>query len=519
MATPALEIHAHRVRSRLGYPFDPQSLRWVLSRDISLGLSWMPKLLTTRLQTSAMRVFQFYAENYSPGYANQASEGLHRFARFCTLGGRKLAAITADNLISYRATLAAHQEWRLGSFSTIVRRWHALGYTGVDPEVPQLLKGWRLRGSVKGLAVQTKCPYEGPLSELEFAALRQRIIDAYEARSIKLDDLVLVQLFMATGRRPTQLASLKAEDLIASSEDDGTQSFLLNVPRSKQRASGWRQEFKRFALRPELGAAIVQLIASNEKKFNGRRRVPIEGLGSLPLFPLWSKIERRRAQRLGLPGLSEVADVLHQSTQQMQQWLTGVISSLKICSERTGKHLYVFPLRLRRTIATRAAREGHGELIIAELLDHTDTQNAKVYTENVPEHVDAINEAVARQLAPLAQAFSGVLVNSEQSARRGEDPSSRIRSTSGGVGTCGHFGFCGGAAPIACYTCTNFQPWLHGPHREVLEGLLSERDRIAALTQDNQIASINDRTILAVTQVVQLCETRQKPQVKQLADG
>ena len=47
---------------------------------------------------------------------------------------------------------------------------------------------------------------------------------------------------------------------------------------------------------------------------------------------------------------------------------------------------------------------------------HTDTQNARVYTENVPEHVDAINEAVARQLAPLAQAFAGVVIKKASDA-------------------------------------------------------------------------------------------------------
>jgi len=143
------------------------------------------------------------------------------------------------------------------------------------------------------------------------------------------------------------------------------------------------------------------------------------------------------------------------------------------------------------------------------LLDHTDDQNARVYTENVPEHVDAINEAMARQLAPLAQAFAGVLVRSERDALRGDDPTSRVRTDSGSAaGTCGHYGFCGALAPIACYTCRHFQPWIDGPHENVLHGLLAERDRIRQLTQDKVIAAINDRAIFAVTQVIQMCEAR-----------
>jgi len=150
-------------------------------------------------------------------------------------------------------------------------------------------------------------------------------------------------------------------------------------------------------------------------------------------------------------------------------------------------------------------------LIIAELLDHTDDQNARVYTENVPEHVTAIDEAVARQLAPIAQAFSGVLVDRESDALRGSDPTSRIRTDGGaGVGTCGMYGFCGALAPIACYTCKSFQPWLDGPHQEVLDGLLAERDRIQEITRDESIAAINDRTVIAVAEVVRRCTEREK---------
>jgi hypothetical protein len=83
-----------------------------------------------------------------------------------------------------------------------------------------------------------------------------------------------------------------------------------------------------------------------------------------------------------------------------------------------------------------------------------------------------------------------------------------VRCESGNVGTCGHYGFCGALAPIACYTCRNFQPWLDGPHEDVLNSLMTERERVLQITRDQTIASVNDRTILAVTQVIQVCEKR-----------
>ena len=154
------------------------------------------------------------------------------------------------------------------------------------------------------------------------------------------------------------------------------------------------------------------------------------------------------------------------------------------------------------------AREGKGEYVVAEGLDHSDNQNAGVYVRNVPEIVERLDKALALQLAPIAQAFQGVLVISEKTARRGGEPNSRIRSGGGNVGNCGSYGFCGALAPVACYTCTHFQPWLDGPHEYVLDQLISERDDVYADTGDLKIASVNDRLILAVSDVVARCKAK-----------
>src|SRR5690606_10909200 len=204
-------------------------------------------------------------------------------------------------------------------------------------------------------------------------------------------------------------------------------------------------------------------------------------------------------------------DVLHLSTAAIGRRITEIAQQVGVISERTGAPLEIFPMRLRRTTGTRAAREGHGVLVIAEILDHTDTQNAGVYVENIPEHVDAINRAVALRMAPIAQAFSGKLVETEADAARGDDPSSRIRAGSGSVmGNCGHFGFCGALAPVACYTCNSFQAWVHGPHQEVLDGLLADNERVSRLIGDPQMTNIMNRTILAITRVIQLCDQRKR---------
>lgn len=199
----------------------------------------------------------------------------------------------------------------------------------------------------------------------------------------------------------------------------------------------------------------------------------------------------------------------------MARSLEETLAKLNVASERSGKPLHITATRFRRTLGTRAATEGHGELIIAELLDHSDTQNVGVYIEATPAIIERIDRAVALQLAPLAQAFAGILIEDESQAIRAGDPASRIcdprfDASMKPIGNCGKHGFCGSLAPIACYTCSNFQPWLDGPHDAVLSLLISERERLLART-DARIASVNDRTILAVAEVVRRCaEIRQE---------
>ncbi len=231
----------------------------------------------------------------------------------------------------------------------------------------------------------------------------------------------------------------------------------------------------------------------------------------LPLFPSWEKIDIHIKEN-GCSSVNEYleTDLFHATADHLRDILNKVVSHIGLVSERTGEPIKIFPLRLRRTLASRAAREGYGLLIIARLLDHADTQSAHIYTENTPEHLTSLDKALAMQLAPIAQAFAGTLVIHEKYANRGNEISSRImnRDTGEGVGTCGTHSFCSALAPIACYTCYHFQPWLDGPHEAILESLIAKRKEILARTQDKTIASVNDRTIFAVSQVVELCNER-----------
>jgi len=148
--------------------------------------------------------------------------------------------------------------------------------------------------------------------------------------------------------------------------------------------------------------------------------------------------------------------------------------------------------------------------IIAEELGHEDTQHVTVYTEFNEEMADRIDEALEPNLTPLAQAFSGTLIDSEKDAIRANDPRSRVISDDGGtVGNCGKYGFCANGT-IHCYTCNKFQPWVNAPHIEVLNNVTMERDRKRKMGASEFVLQGHNRSIDAIKVVIRKCEARKQ---------
>jgi hypothetical protein len=163
--------------------------------------------------------------------------------------------------------------------------------------------------------------------------------------------------------------------------------------------------------------------------------------------------------------------------------------------------------------------EGASPRQVAIGLGHDDLQNVHVYFETRASQVERLNAALAVALGPIADAFMGRIVDDEADAVNGGDPAKRIpwfRRKFGekpqrgdDLGVCGS-GPCGLLAPVSCYTCERFQPWRNGPHREVLDWLVEERERKQQAGLDPPIFKIHDMTILAVGKVVAACEGEQE---------
>lgn len=155
---------------------------------------------------------------------------------------------------------------------------------------------------------------------------------------------------------------------------------------------------------------------------------------------------------------------------------------LHMVSPRTQRPLVINPRRFRFSIATHMAEEGASAFHIAEVLDHTDTQNVRVYIETVSSIADPVAKATDAALAPLVRRFQGKIVDSKEAAAIEGLPNQVIPAiaphlaifhpNAGGIGLCGRDvrkdGLCRLLPPVSCYLCPSFAALSTGPHKEML---------------------------------------------------
>jgi len=492
-------------QSLYGYTFVVTSARWELSKGVILNVGSLLEKLDPSIADGFMATLLHFARTAS---AHHTKNYLVRYHHMVDVVG---GALSTTTLINFRSTLDRTSEHYLGGLRSFLYKWNELGYPGVDASIVDLLRGWTLRGNIKGDAVQRRDPEKGDLTENELIAFNEGAARAFEKELLTATELAMALLLSCSGRRSRQISHMKVMDVEmsahkANDEDQG----LIRIPRAKQQGAGFRDRFNTFRASGDLWAILQaqrkQCIRDAELAVG--RALDADERQWLPLFPDASAFRSITsfAEFQSLLG----TDRLHCAPDLINQVLKKVVEVSGCYSERTGRLLNVTSRRFRYTTGTRAARQGIGLAGIAELLDHTDTQNADVYVKNIPEHVAAIDAAVGHQLAPYAQAFQGVVVDSERDAKRGDDPTSRIRHRGRGTATCGKHGSCGANVPIPCYTCMFFQPWLDGPHEAIYAELVADRARILEETGDETIAAINDRTIFAVAEVIRRCEERRE---------
>lgn len=501
----ANESKVTRTVSHNGFEFDYLSSRWQLNRDVTLSMEFLDSFAQP-MQDDIREAFVYFAECHSPKYVQNLTNMVKLYLR-----ESECDEFSETGFLSFKNKMSKLHQYKVAYVRGFVRQMRFLGLDkNIDDAVFKLTDQWRLSGNNKGVAVLTLDPNTGPFSDLEFEAIGLHAAHRYAEGKLSIDEYACISIFKASGRRSTQIASIKCKDFSYSAEYTDTPAYVVLIPKAKVRGGKFRSTLKPYALVNSVAQVIelhIQEQTTNVEAALGRKMTP-EEKGELPLF-----VDVNTLKEIQSSSSDALLDYLkselpHIKTSNLTNKLNGAVNKLEVISERTSEPLKSTSYRFRYTLGTRAAREGAGILTLATLLDHSDTQNVKVYVANTPEHAVHISKVMNQPLARYASAFAGKLVENEDEANAENEGAARIpfREKDCDVGSCGTNSFCQDYAPIACYLCPKFRPWADAPHHLILEWLVEERERLKLDTNnDMQIVSINDRAILAVCQVIQLC--------------
>ena len=486
-----------------GYVFSPANDRWRLNNHITISLTFLREV-NPQTSLGFRLALTRYAEEYSAYHTGNMRDRVAGLIR-----DTKTDAVTAAALINWRAQLDSRNEWKLGGLKGFLLAWHGWEFPGVSDEVAFLLRGWRLKGNEKGKAVAQGDPDRGALSDIETLGILDWANGAVSRGEIALETYAYFLTVMMTARRPIQIAALRGSDLTTKTDRQNTARYGIRFPRAKQRGGGFRQHFRQLPMIEDLFLTLRAQHEASVAKIEKALRcaVPTELAQQIPIFinrDALNQIADLAALRDILMG--DAPDRLHAPTSRLQYWMKLCSETCTARSERTGKRIKLTASRFRYTRGTNMRGEGFGPEEIAYALDQSDTQQVAVYTENTVQEAEIINRLIGPKLAPFAQACMATLVESEREALRGDVPGSRVANHNHeGVGTCGYFGFCA-AGYRACYTCSRFQPWMFGPHKEVLRELYAEKELAAEAGCAREVVNASDRLILAVEHCIALCE-------------
>lgn len=498
-------VNKPRIRiSKDGYSFNVNDHKWFLNKDITISFQSEILALDEKVLEGFRSTLATYAEELSANHTSNMylrMQGLVRDTGCSTLD---------DNvLLNWRVSLGDEHEWYLGALRGFLISWYDYGYFGVSADMVKLLESLTLSGNKKGVAVANRCPYSGAFTENEVLAINGELIELWRKGEISFVCYSYISLVQATARRPINLRQLKASDVTKKYDDKAKKmNFYVNIPRAKQRGTGFRGAFKKVAITEDLYLTLINLISEQARNICSIFDISLTESAKqlIPLFLDEEMAIKFAHQDINIDKKLLNSDALHMGVNAIRNKLMSDFTvKQKAISERTGDIIHISARRFRHTRGTNLGRKGMGVRVIAEALDHSSSQNVKVYTENTADTVEYIDKAIGSQLAPFAHAFMGRIIEKLSDGERGDDPTAKIpNDESEAVGACGTNDFCVNGYE-ACYLCRKFRPLLDAPHEKVLESLYLEKEERLKKTGSEQYANTKDRLILAVEFVVKKC--------------
>lgn len=479
-------------RLKDGGEFSPNEDVWLLKSGVATCKVDFSKL-GDRLFPGALLGYKKTMEWFARNKSLMSVETVHR--SFLDMldhsQSKRVESVTDVMVLSYLgAGDGFPRGW--GVLKAFLTKWREQRNPGIDDSAAKaVVKAKSGSSKSKEQALLTLCPITGPFSAMERDAFHKAYNEAFAQGRLTEAQYIVLTLERVFGARPVQLALMKLKDLEAVPKD-GAWEYVLSIPSAKK-AEKARSKFKKRLLIPELG----ELMRSHGEKVALRYASEAVPRGELPMFPM-EKIPSGHRWSEGYK--------FHKTGPGMRSEIRYSEEKVQCVSERTGEAMHISSRRFRYTLGTVLAEEGHPASTIAEALDHESLGSVMSYVALTGKLHGRLNKAMALQLAPLAQAFEGKLVGrGEQGAGGKTIRDIRVQGTYEPVGNCGKSSVCHYAAPIACYTCKNFRPFMDAPHEPLLDYLLAERERLMNASGQT-MAAVEDRTILAIAEVVSKCD-------------
>jgi len=514
LGTPELPDFAVTIS---GVQFDPRSDRWCYQDGldrVNIEFNSIRRRLSGDLVTTFKAVLVHAAQEIAPVTLISYHSAMEQFTH-------SLSQIPSIEIIDEASVRHFWGDPNVRGktkyiFKWIINRWAAHRYARVEQSAFNFLMRQKDNHPVIGESVLTWNPVTGPLTDIEFKSYYENLSDLYAEEKISRELFLMAWVVTSLGVRPRQVALLKVCDVFRKSEGD-VSSYWLSMPRIKQSGQIPRDEMYEWPIISEIGKSLHDHADAQKAKFVGL----LDDVNQAPLFSFG-------AQRIAAANSEHGADAFsadqghtenqgrtspdnlefHLPTHFFITRLKGIFEALDVSSERVGKNIVITARRLRKTYGTRLAAENVPAPVLASMLGHRDIKSSRPYIAATSRLQDRLDKSMTFELAPLAQAFRGEFLSARDSRTDGEIIRDlRIVPSGEQLGKCDKTGYCGFAAPVACYTCKKFRPWKDAPHELIFNFLWERRESRATESDKNaHMTMLHDRTILAVAQVILQCK-------------
>ena len=417
-----------------GYSFKLSDTTWQLDKETCIFPYKIADKMPETMRIGYLTTLAYFSAEYSAGYTKNINQVFSQW-----LGMIDIKTIDANAVYQFNVSLGPEKNYKLNSIKQFLTKWKKLGYVGVETSALTMLEKIKIKTNLTGEAVKRRDPNSGPLTEEELKIILESISKFLKENKMPMYLYCYVILLATTGRRPLQLTSLKAKDLIRTGE-----GWFLNIPKVKQRKD-FRSEFSLVSIDDCLYEKLTTLVDVNQKHIEDSIN---QGIGhiknELPIFMNSKKsISIQSGQSLDT---IMATDFLHMKNSFISKELDKITTKFNIQSSRTHNPIRLNARRFRYTLGSRLAKEGASVEVIAKALDHKSINSSGIYVKNSPDNVHDIDMKLHSFFEPLSKIFLG-----------GDSIQNKKLFTEYVLNSFGFANF--NHEHIECFTCKNFRAW------------------------------------------------------------